>query len=319
VGRQAAGVGLAGMVAPFGLALLLMKALGRPTNEALFVGVALTATSVGITARVLSDLGYLGTRVARIILGAAVLDDILGMLVLATVSSMAAGSVSIPEILVLLVEAVAFLVIAVVVGRPAMRRLSPRLSRLAAGSSGNPLFAVAIALCFAFSALASVIGLAAIIGAFFAGIIFAEIREASEVRRSMAPIYELLVPIFFVLMGTRVDVHRLLSAEVLPVGLLITVIAIIGKLGACGLSAYRMGWRDALAVGVGMTPRGEVGIVVALIGLSRGVISSDVYSQVILMSVLTSLFAPSLLRILLVPPATAPSPPSPPTRTEGVG
>jgi Kef-type K+ transport system membrane component KefB len=183
-----------------------------------------------------------------------------------------------------------------------MRRLSPRLSRLATGSSGNPLFAVAIALCFALSALASVIGLAAIIGAFFAGIIFAEIREAPELRRSMAPIYDLLVPIFFVLMGTRVDAPRLLTLEVLPVGLLITAIAIIGKLGACGLAAYRLGWRDALAVGVGMTPRGEVGIVVALIGLSRGMISGDIYAQVILMSVLTSLFAPSLLRLLLVPP-----------------
>ena len=310
VGRQASAVGFFGIVLPFGFALLLMNALGRPTVEGLFVGAALTATSVGITARVLSDLGRLGTRVARIIIGAAVLDDILGMLVLAIVSGLAAGMLSAFQIQLLAAEAVAFVVLSLLLGRYAMKHLSPRIASQSSGSSRGPLFAIAICICFGLSAVADKIGLAAIIGAFFAGIIFAEIPQAPALRRNMEPLHELLVPIFFVLMGAHVDVPRLLTAEVLPVGLLITAIAIAGKVIGCGLSAFRLGWRDALAVGVGMTPRGEVGIVVALIGLRSGVISSDVYSQVILMSVLTSLFAPSLLRRLLGPSVESSDPPA---------
>ena len=308
VGRQAGGVALLGIVFPFGLALLLMTLLRRPATEAMFVGAALTATSVGITARVLSDLGYTGTRVARIIIGAAVVDDILGILILAFVSGMAGEKLDIVQLQILAAEAVAFVVLAVLVGRYAMGRISPRLSTQAGGTSQGPLFALGIALCFGLSALAAKIGLAAIIGAFFAGIIFAEIPESAELRRSMDPVYAILVPIFFVLMGARVDTIRLLSIEVLPIGLLITAVAIIGKVVGCGLAALRLGPRDALAVGVGMSPRGEVGIVVALIGLSKGIVSTDLYSQVILMSVLTSLFAPSLLRLLLVPPAEPPQP-----------
>jgi Kef-type K+ transport system membrane component KefB len=306
VGRQAGAVALLGIAVPFGLGFLTLHLLHRSPVEALFVGAALTATSVGITARVLSDLGYTGTRVARVILGAAVIDDILGILLLAVVSGLASGHVSFPQLELLAVESIAFVAAALLVGRFAIRHIGPRLSRRAGGGSRGALFAISIALCYAFSALAGKIGLAAIIGAFFAGIIFAEIPEAGDLRRSMDPIYVLLVPIFFVLMGTRVDVPRLLSAEVLPLGLLITVVAIVGKLVGCGLAALPLGLRDALAVGVGMTPRGEVGIVVALIGLSSGAVTTDVYSQVIMMSILTSLFAPSLLRKLLVPP-TEPS------------
>jgi len=305
VGKQSSVVALAGMLLPFGLALALMHWLQRPMPEALFVGAAMTATSVGITARVLADMGQLRTRVAQVILGAAVMDDIGGMLVLAVVSGITAGALSGWEIGALVGETCAFLVLAVMLGRPAMRRLSPGLYRSTMSSNRSVLFALAIAVCFAFSALAEVIGLAAIIGAFFAGIIFSELQEAPELRRSMEPIYELLVPIFFVLMGANVDVPRLLSMDVLPVGLVITALAIIGKVVGCGVASFRLGLREALAVGVGMAPRGEVGIVVALIGLSKGVVSNDVYAQVILMSVLTSLFAPSLLRVLLVPPAEA--------------
>ena len=310
VGRQAGAVGFLGVVLPFGFALLLMNALGRPTIEGLFVGAALTATSVGITARVLSDLGRLGTRVARIIIGAAVLDDILGMLVLAVVSGLAAGMLSAFQIQLLAAEAVAFVVLSVLLGRYAIRHLSPRIGSQSSGSSRGPLFTIAICICFGLAAVADKIGLAAIIGAFFAGIIFAEIPQAPALRRNMEPLHELLVPIFFVLMGAHVDVPRLLTAEVLPVGLLITLVAIVGKVVGCGVAAFRLGWRDALAVGVGMTPRGEVGIVVALIGLRSGVVSSDVYSQVILMSVLTSLFAPSLLRKLLGAPVESSDPPA---------
>lgn len=302
VGGMASAVAIAGMALPFFCGLGLMELLGRPITEGLFVGAALTATSVGITARVLQDMGYLATRVARVILGAAVLDDIGGMLVLGVVTAMSAGAaVSGSQIIALLGTAVGALAVSFFLFRSAVQRFRPRLYGVTRASNERVLFALGVALCLAFAAVAELVHLAAIIGAFFAGIIFAELREAPQLRRNMEPIYELFVPIFFVMMGAKVDLPRLLSMEVLPLGLLITVLAIIGKVVACGLASYRLKFREAFAVGVGMAPRGEVGIVVALIGLNRGVISNDVYSQVLLMSVLTSLFAPSLLRRLLVP------------------
>ena len=306
VGRHAVSVGALGMIFPFVGGYLLMRGLGWPLTEALFVGTALTATSVGITARVMSDLAALQTRVAQVILGAAVFDDILGMLVLAVVSGLAAGTLSGAQIGLLVGESIAFCVLAFVVGRQAVRHLSPRLSSFGEATGRDTVFALAMVLCFAFSALADLIGLAAIIGAFFAGIIFAEIPDAPRLRNSMQPIYEFLVPIFFVLIGVKVDLPNLLTLQALPLGLLITLVAILGKLIGCGLAALPLGKREALIIGVGMAPRGEVGIVVALMGLSRGVMSSAIYSEIILMSVLTSLLAPPALRALL----TRPQPPA---------
>jgi len=240
--------------------------------------------------------------VARVILGAAVLDDILGMLVLAAVCQFAAGTFNAAQVSLLAGEAIAFCLLAFFLGRSAVWRLSPRLSGGAEAAGRDPAFALAVALCFAFSALADIVGLAAIIGAFLAGIIFAEVPEATRLRNSMQPIYALLVPIFFVLMGAKVDLHRLLSLDILPLGLLIAVVAVLGKLIGCGLGALRLGRRDAITIGLGMAPRGEVGIVVALLGLSRGVVSHDVYSMVILMSVLTSLLAAPIMRARMCPP-----------------
>jgi Kef-type K+ transport system membrane component KefB len=303
VGGVAGAVAIAGMILPFGLGAGLMYLLHRPLGECLFVGAALTATSVGITARVLQDLGHLGTRVARVILGAAVLDDIGGMLVLAVVSSVTAGAVSGSELLILLGTAVGALGAAFLLARSAVQRFRPRLYSFTRASNERVLFSLAVVVCFGFAALAEVIHLAAIIGAFFAGVIFAELREAPGLRRMMEPIYELLVPIFFVAMGAKVNLPMLLGWDVLKIGLIMTLLAIVGKVVGCGLAAFRLKFREAVSVGVGMAPRGEVGIVIALIGLSKNVIPDDVYSQVILMSILTSLFAPPLLRILLVPPA----------------
>ncbi len=269
VGKEAVAVGSFGVVLPFIFGYLLMHHLGNSVAEALFVGAALTATSVGITARVMSDLRRITTRVARVILGAAVIDDVLGMLVLAVVSGVAVGILSPVHIAVLSAEATAFCVLAVVLGRPAVHRVSPHFTRIVGDASRDPLFALAVSLCFAFSVVAFKIGLAGIVGAFFAGILFAELKEAPDLRRSMEPIYELLVPIFFVLMGAKVDVHRLFTIDVLPVGLIMTGLAIVGKMVGCGVAALPGGRWHALTIGIGMIPRGEVGLVVAMIGLGR--------------------------------------------------
>jgi Kef-type K+ transport system membrane component KefB len=299
VGRQASLVGTLGVILPFALGYALMQVTGRfSLGESLFVATALTATSVGITARVLADLRALGTVVANVILGAAVFDDILGMLVLAVVSGLTLGALSGSNLALLLAETVAFVLLAVFLGRPAVHRMAPRIA--ARGLGQDPVFALAVTLCFAFSALAELIGLAAIIGAFFAGIIFAETKEAAPLRRAMQPIYQLLVPIFFVLMGAQVDLHALSTGSLLALGLVVTLLAILGKVIGCGAAALSLGWRNALAIGVGMVPRGEVGIVVASIGLSRGVIGPGIYSIVILMCVLTSLLGPPLLRQALL-------------------
>lgn len=304
VGRRAAAVGVLGVVLPFGLGYAIMMALGHNISERLFVGAALTATSVGITARVLADLNLLQTTVARVILGAAVFDDILGILVLAVISGMTASTarVSLWQIGLLAAEAIAFCVLAVTLGRPAVHRLAPRFSRRADDAGQQRVFALAIAICLAFSFLASYVRLAAIVGAFLAGILFAETQEAPQLRRSMAPISALFVPIFFVIVGAHVTLEGLGSPE-LVAGALITVGAIVGKLAGCGLAAVPLGRRNALAVGVGMIPRGEVGLVVASLGLSRGVISGPVYAEVIFMCMITSIMAPPLLRPVLAPRA----------------
>jgi len=298
VGRDALRVSVLGVSVSFGLGYLLMRAWHYPLLPSLFLATALSATSVAITARVLKDMRALGARVANVIVGAAVLDDVIGILVLTVVAAMAAGASVGSNLLLLLLEAGAFVVLTIFLGRPAVHRLAPRMAR--ADAARDPVFALAVTLCFAFSALAEVIGLAAIIGAFFAGIIFAETREAPRLRTSMEPIYELLVPIFFVLMGAQVNLHALGTGTLLGLGLLVAGAAALGKIGGCGLGALPMGRTQALTVGVGMMPRGEVAVVVASVGLGRGIVSPDVYSIIVLMCVLTTIVTPPLLRPLLL-------------------
>jgi Kef-type K+ transport system membrane component KefB len=300
IGGLAALVTSGGVLLSFGLGFAAVRLLHGAAPAALYVATALAATSVGITARVFRDLGQLGSRVATVVMGAAILDDVLAMVVLAVVSAATAGGVSAWEILLVIGETVAFVGLAVLLGRPAVHRLAPRLARLDTGR--DPVFALALALCFLFSALAEVIGLAAIIGAFFAGILFAETQEASGLRRSMRPIYEFLVPIFFVLLGVRVDLSRLAGWSAAGLLLLVFAAAVVGKLLGCGLAARRMGRRNALAVGAGMLPRGEISMVVALTGLARGLIGSEIYSAIVITCLLTSLLAPPLLGALLVRP-----------------
>lgn len=296
VGRVALAVAVAGVLLPFGMGLAFMLGLGGQLVTALFVATALVATSVGITARVLADLGQTASRPARIILGAAVIDDILGLIVLAIVSGMSAGNFSTWHIGLVIIEAIAFTVFVLFVGRHAAHRLSAHLYKL---RISNPAFVVSVALCLGLSAVANYIGLAAIVGAFLAGMAFAETQEAAHIRRSLDPVYDLLVPIFFVIMGTQVNLHSFANTFIIMLGLVITILAIIGKLVGCGLAALELGKREALAIGIGMIPRGEVGLVVAAIGLSRGIIGNDIYGVVVFMCILTTLITPPLLRMAL--------------------
>ena len=295
VGRVSLRVALAGVVVPFVLGFGFLALRGEPSHEAVFVAAAMVATSVGITARVLSDLQVLHSDVARIILGAAVFDDILGMVVLTIVSGMAAGShFQWLHIIVLVAEATGFAVFMIFIGPRIVRRMRPGLQRM---STHDAPLILALAICLGLSVLATKIGMAAIIGAFFAGLVFADYDPEWRLSPRAHGINEFLAPFFFFVMGSRLDIN-LFSDKVLITAIAITILALISKIIGCGLPVIRQGWRQALQVGVGMTPRGEVAMIVALIGLQMNAISQQAYGVVIFMTGITTLVAPVALRYL---------------------
>jgi Kef-type K+ transport system membrane component KefB len=314
VGGRSAAVGMAGIVVPFAAGFALIAALEGDGAEAAFMGTALVATSVGVTARVLSDLGRIEEPESRVILGAAVVDDILGLLVLAVVSGVAAGSLSVGSIVALAGLALGFVGLVGGLGPRVIRLLTPWLDRL--GNQG--VFVFAFGLCLGLAAIAGALQLAAIIGAFLAGLALAETRDRYELEERLAPVYTFLVPFFFVVTGSLVDLTALADPSVAWLALGVTAIAVVGKLGGCGAAAWGMGRRSALIVGAGMVPRGEVGILVATIGLAEGIIEPDLYTVVVVMSVATTLMVPPALKALF---AGRPLPLQRPTRTgiEGVG
>lgn len=296
VGGRAGGVAIGGVVLPFLLGYAYVAFLGHPTVEALFVATAMVATSVGITARVLADLGQIQSDEARIILGAAVIDDILAMIVLAVVSAIGqTGTVSMTSIAIIAVQALAFTVFVALVGRKAIRHWSIHLDRLPVR---NAPFVVAVLMMLGLAALSASIGLAAIIGAFLAGMVLAEVREQYELEHRALPIYELFVPLFFVITGSRVDWRVFLDMNVLGLALTVTVLAIIGKVIGCGLGGLGKGTRAVAIIGVGMAPRGEVGLIVANVGQSIGAIPDVMFSTVVIMSLLTTLVVPPILTAL---------------------
>lgn len=301
LGGRAMSVAILGVIFPFVLGGGLAYLVGRTTSEILFVGAAMVATSVGITARVLSDLGRLQTSEGRVILGAAVIDDVLGLLVLTVVLGLArpgtGGSVPISEIIGLVVVAFGFIIFTLVVGVFGIRRYSIHFEKL---RIHNPAFAISLAVCLGMAALAAQIGLAAIIGAFLAGLIFGESQQRDELERAIEPVYQILVPVFFIITGSKVDITSFGNLNVLSLAAGITILAILGKFIGCGLAAWTMGRRSAVIVGVGMAPRGEVGLIVASIGFSSKVFTAanGLYSVIVIMSIVTTLIVPPLLKLL---------------------
>ncbi|HET8569723.1 MAG TPA: cation:proton antiporter [Candidatus Limnocylindria bacterium] len=296
VGRTAASVAVLGAALPLAGGTALMLALGRDAVTSLFVGVALMATSVGVTAAVLARLGALERTEARIILAAAVVDDVIAMLALAAVTSLAAGALSLAGVIVLAVEAAVFLGVVTVFGARTMRRYEGALEHWF--PARDPV-AVAFILLLGLAALSVAIGLAAIIGAFIAGVALADVEERYHLRRRLVPALELLVPFFFVVSGTAVDLPGLADPAVLPLVLVVTAVAIATKVVGCALPAAALGRRGALLVGVGMVPRGEMGFVVAGLGLAAGVLDGPLYGVLIAMAALTTLAAPPAVARLL--------------------
>jgi Kef-type K+ transport system membrane component KefB len=291
VGGRAVAVGVCGIIVPFVLGFGFMLATDHPHLESAFVATALVATSVGITARVLQELGVLRTREARIILGAAVIDDVLGLLLLSIVNSAGSEGDDAQSIILVALLSVAFVGFVAWAGTHATRRFSVRLEDVAEVVPLN----VSLFLMLGLAALASVIGLAGIIGAFLAGMVLAESRERFNLEEQARPIAELLVPIFFVYTGTKVDPSAFLDGTIVMLAVAITLIALVSKLIGAGGAMWGTGRRSMLIVGTGMAPRGEVGLIVAGIGLNNGIIPVDIFSVVVIMSVATTLVVPPAL------------------------
>ena len=299
VGKTSLIVAILGVIVPFAAGYGIMWYLGSPTIEGLFLGAALVATSVGITARVLAEIGVLGRTEARIILGAAVIDDVLGLMVLTVVQALGSGGELNPgSIALLLVQALVFVGILMYFGGRVVRRvlgtenpLSERWEWTRATTSS--LFPIAVIACLGLSALAAYIGLAAIIGAFLAGMAFAATEHRHDLVERFEGLVQFTTPFFFGYIGLQVDLG--VAASVAWFALAVTAVALLTKVVGCGVGALSLGSKGALAVGVGMMPRGEVGIIVALIGLSLAVIPESLYAVVVTMSLLTTLVTPPIL------------------------
>ena len=294
VGGTALLVALLGVIVPFALGAAILMGFGAPLVESVFVGAAMVATSVGITAQVLAAKGLLSRTSSRIILAAAVIDDVLGLIVLAIVSSMAEGRVDPIKLTFTAVAAIGFTVIVAKWGSPAMRRIVPGVQARLRG--GEVQFNLAVLLLFGLAVLASYVGVAAIIGAFLAGMALAESTD-HRVSDLVHGVTELLLPFFFAGIGMHLDLAPFRDRSTLWLAALIVVAAVISKMIGCGLGALSLGFQDALRVGCGMIPRGEVGMVVAQIGLGFGVIPSNIYSVVVLMAIATTLIAPPLINL----------------------
>lgn len=289
VGKPALVAAAGGVAVPFLLGYVTMLIVGSTQVVALFVGTAMVATSVGITARVLASLGLLNVGPSRIVLGAAILDDILGLLVLAVVTSFAKGSVNLVHIVATVATSLAFVGVILAFGGRAMNRALPLIQRLRIAHSQ---YAGAIIFCLGLAVVAGWVGVAAIIGAFLAGTAFAEAAEETGLHHKVENITEFFLPFFLAFIGMQVELTSLVKPDVLMLCGVITALAVIGKLAGCGLPLLGQGKALALQVGWGMVPRGEVGIVVAQIGVSQGVLNADLYAVVLFMAVATTMIAP---------------------------
>jgi Kef-type K+ transport system membrane component KefB len=293
VGKEALWVAIVGVIAPFVLGYLVAHSMGLPSIESIFVGATLTATSVGITARVFSDLRTLHTREAKIVLGAAVADDVIGLVILAAVSGLAATkTISIASVSKTTGIALLFLVGAVVLGlkaTPLLLKWARAMKTRAAVSSA------AVVLCLLTAVVAQFSGLAPIVGAFACGLVLAKTEDKVHFDEKVRSIADLFVPVFFVMMGARMNLQSL-TPQTIGVGALLLIVAIVGKvIAGLSLPSKRIGrW----IIAVGMIPRGEVGLIFASIGLSTKVINEGLYASIVFVVIVTTFMTPPLLKLV---------------------
>jgi Kef-type K+ transport system membrane component KefB len=300
VGGSATAVAVVGVALPFIGGFLFGQLLGFRVMVSVFLGAALTATSVGITARVLSDLGHLKDDESQIVLGAAVVDDIIGLVLLTLVGTLAGGGeLTFLGVGRIILVAFGFVILAILIGS----QLAPRLIRLIDRIDiARGLFFASLVFAFLLSYLAQQVGSAVIIGSFAAGLVLARTHRGHEIAHEMRDVAQFFIPIFFVVVGAAIDLRSInpfnpATVRFFWIGLALTVIGILGKVAA-GYVVWKKGMRRTV-IGVGMIPRGEVGLIFAQIGLASQLITSGLYSAVALMVMLTTFITPPLLRRLL--------------------
>jgi Kef-type K+ transport system membrane component KefB len=302
VGGSATAVAVVGVALPFAGGAAFAWFLGLGTMVAIFLGAALTATSVGITARVLSDLGHLQDDESQVILGAAVVDDIIGLVLLTLVGTLAGGGdLTFFGVAKIVLVAFGFVILAIVIGSQLAPMLIRAIDRI---DMARGLFFASVVFAFLLAYLAQRAGSAIIIGSFAAGLVLARTHRGKDIEREVHDVAQFFIPIFFVVVGAAVDLRSMnpfdpAGRRVLVIGLALTLIGIVGKVAA-GFATTRKGLKR-LVIGVGMIPRGEVGLIFAQIGLSTKLLSPGLYSAVALMVMITTFMAPPLLRRLLVP------------------
>ncbi|PMB13599.1 sodium:proton antiporter [Fischerella thermalis CCMEE 5282] len=300
VGYQAAIVACVGVAVPFAVGTVgLMFFFHTPAIPAIFAGAALTATSIGITSKVLSELGHLKSREGQIIVGAAVIDDVLGIIVLAVVASLAkTGEVDILNVIYLIVSATVFLIGSILLGKFFNKTFVTIADKL---QTRGKLIIPAFIFAFFMAFIGNAIHLEAILGAFAAGLVLDETDKRKELDQQVIPIADILVPIFFVTVGARVDLGVLNpivpeNQQGLIIAIFLVVVAIIGKV-VTGWSVFGQPGINRLAIGVGMIPRGEVGLVFLGIGAASGAIDKPLQAAIIIMVILTTFLAPPFLRL----------------------
>jgi Kef-type K+ transport system membrane component KefB len=308
VGTTALTVGVMGVVLPFAGGFAAAELAEGELEVAVFLAAALTATSVGITSNVLRDVGGLRSMSGRIILGAAIIDDVLAIMILSVATGVAAGGVSAERVLILLGVAVVFIGVVLLGGT---RILMRRRSLLTDPEFAETPFLPGMIVMLGLAALASIIGLAAIIGAFLAGMVVGESSERHALETETAPLAAFFTPFFFGFIGAQIDLAVLGNVDAVWLLLGITALAVVTKFLGAFLGAIRQGVRRATLVGWGMVPRGEVGIVVAGLGLSEGAIDGEIYSVVVGMAIITTVIVPPLIP-WLVRRAEGPRPVEPP-------
>ena len=295
VGSVALTVGIVGVVVPLFAGIAISRALGLDLMPSLVAGAALTATSIGISARVLSDLGQLKTPEGQVVIGAAVLDDVVGLIILSVVGSLVAGAeLSVGGVTRTAAPAIGFVVVSVVLGSvviPPLFRLVEHVRVTGA------LGVIALSFALGFAWLASRSGSAMIIGAFAAGLILHPTPQRKEIERSATQLGYFFVPIFFASVGAAVDLEALASREALVVGGALIIVGVLGKIAA-GFAPWWFRGRK-LMVGIAMVPRGEVGLIFAQMGLAAGVLSAANFGALMLMVVVTTLVTPPLLGLIV--------------------
>jgi len=293
-------IALLGVLVPWAAGYLTSMLFGFPFASAVFIGTALTATSIAITANVLKEMGKLQTEAARAIIGAAVIDDVLGLLALAVGNGLVSGAISPAYLGLVFVKAVLFLVGGALLGHFGFRRLVIMIDGTSfAKKYPEVTFIFAMMFAFLYGMAAELIGLSAIVGAFIAGASLGSLRlrNSKDLKAGSDFLQIIFASIFFVSLGILADV-RALDLRILLFLVVLTVVAIISKLIGCGgvALAWRSGVKESVIIGFGMAPRGEVAMIVALIGLNQGLIKQDIYVSIILMSLVTTIVTPIILR-----------------------